>query len=218
MGSMKTEVLRCLPLLKSFSDVVRVCEIIEAAEKASEGPSCDVGGVTGGDPPHAASQPSEVVAAGPTSLRPTGQGKHRQVSQWGRKRCTTCGECGGWRQCRAFAATYRCCGQKGHFWSFCPALTLPSGARATTYLSAPPTSGGDHWRSGGGIVITSSAVADTGAQVEDLCISQRQLQATPMAVTHVARGDMNLLGTIRCQVSVGTCSTAERIYIAEGVQ
>ena len=52
----------------------------------------------------------------------------------------------------------------------------------------------------------------------DLGISQRQLQATPMAATHVAGGSMRLLGIITCQVSVGTVSTTERIYIAEGVQ
>ncbi|KAG0718159.1 hypothetical protein GWK47_000807 [Chionoecetes opilio] len=71
-----------------------------------------------------------------------------------------------------------------------------------------------------------TAVADTGAQVSvagrlllgDLGISQRQLQATPTAVTHVAGGSMRLLGTITCQVSVGTVSTTECIYIAEGVQ
>ena len=52
----------------------------------------------------------------------------------------------------------------------------------------------------------------------DLDISQRQLQATPTVVTHIAGGSMCLLGTITCQVSVGTVSTIERIYIAEGVQ
>ncbi len=36
--SMKAEVLRGLPRLESFSDVVRACEVIEAAEKASERP------------------------------------------------------------------------------------------------------------------------------------------------------------------------------------
>ncbi|MPC53770.1 hypothetical protein E2C01_047668 [Portunus trituberculatus] len=39
-----------------------------------------------------------------------------------------------------------------------------------------------------------------------------------MSVTHVAGDNMNLLGTITCQVSVETRSTTERIYIAEGVQ
>ncbi|MPC55956.1 uncharacterized protein E2C01_049904 [Portunus trituberculatus] len=139
--TMKAEVSRCLPLLESFSDVVRVCEIIEATEKASEQPSCDMGGVKDGDPPHAAPQPSEVAAAVPTSSWPTGQGKHRQeVSRRGHKQCTACeeSECTGGCQCRAFAEICHCCGQKGHF---CPALTPQAGTRASTHLSGPPTSG-----------------------------------------------------------------------------
>ena len=71
-----------------------------------------------------------------------------------------------------------------------------------------------------------TAVADTGVQVSvanrlllgDLGISQRQLQTTPMAVTHVTGGSKCLLGTITCQVSVGTVSITEHIYIAEDVQ
>ena len=67
-----------------------------------------------------------------------------------------------------------------------------------------------------------TAVADTGAQVSvadcfllgDLGISQRQLQATPAAITLVAGGSMRLLGTITYKVSVGPVTTTECIYIS----
>ncbi|KAG0712824.1 hypothetical protein GWK47_017580 [Chionoecetes opilio] len=152
-------------------------------------------------------------------------------------------ECTGGRQCRAFAATCRCCGQKGHFWRLCPALTPQGGAPvAHPFIRTSPlppgavivggvemggvAARGDQLLTGPSRHVSYTAVADTGAQVSvagrlllgDLGISQRQLQATPTAVTHVAGGSMGLLGTITCQVSVGTVSTTECIYIAQGVQ
>ncbi|KAG0720921.1 hypothetical protein GWK47_047473 [Chionoecetes opilio] len=243
--NMKAGVLRCFPRLESFSEIVRVCEIFEAAEKASDQPSSYVASVGVGDtlPPPVMVPHHEVAAAGP-ARRLSGQGKTRQDGvRRGRRRCPACGEseCTGGRQCRAFAATCRCCGQKGHFWRLCPALTPQGGARPPAHHSNfTPTSGavivgGVEMAASLPVVISCSrpratcpytAVADTGAQVSvagrlllgDLGISQRQLQATSTAVTHVAGGSMRFLGTITCQVSVGTVSTTECIYIAEGVQ
>ncbi|MPC97959.1 hypothetical protein E2C01_093306 [Portunus trituberculatus] len=120
----------CLPLLESFSDVVRVCEIVEAAEKASEQPSCDL--------PHGAPQPSEVAAAGPISCWPTGQGKHRQeVSQRGRKRCTACGD----SECT-----------EGALLTLLPRPHLP-GRRMCNHPSQRATHVwcSDRWRCGGGV-------------------------------------------------------------------
>ncbi|KAG0719885.1 hypothetical protein GWK47_049590 [Chionoecetes opilio] len=45
--NMKAGVLRCFPRLESFSEIVRVCEIFEAAEKASDQPSSYVASVWG---------------------------------------------------------------------------------------------------------------------------------------------------------------------------
>ncbi|KAG0717192.1 hypothetical protein GWK47_054950 [Chionoecetes opilio] len=136
--SMKAGVLRCFPCFESFSEVVRVCEVIEAAEKASEQPSSYVASVEVGDappPPFMAPHPAEVAAAGP-ARRPGGQGKARQDGvRRRRRRCTAFGdsECTGGRQCRAFAATCRCCGQKGHL----GAGVRPSSPRAA--FVRPPT-------------------------------------------------------------------------------
>ena len=139
---MKAEVLRGLPRLQSFSDVVRACEVIEAAEKASERPISDVAGVAAGYPPPPPStdpHPAEVAASGP-ARQPGGRGKVRQEgARRGRKRCLACGdsECSGGRQCKAFAATCRCCGQKGHFWRLCPSLTPQGGENTRTSPQLP---------------------------------------------------------------------------------
>ena len=120
-------------LVSSFSNVVPVCEVIEAAVKASEQPSGYLGGVAVGD------QPSLPFMA-PHSWGGGGQEKARQSVGWRYRWCTS------GHQCKAFAAVGCCCGQRGHFWCLCPALTPNGSARSTAHPSDfPPTSSAMSW-------------------------------------------------------------------------
>ncbi|KAG0726001.1 hypothetical protein GWK47_037487 [Chionoecetes opilio] len=243
--NMKAGVLRCFPRLESFSEIVRVCEIFEAAEKASDQPSSYVASVGVGEhtTPPSWLHTTRWQAAGP-ARRLSGQGKTRpRRSPAGTQAVPACGEseCTGGRQCRAFAGDMPLlAARRGNFWRLCPALTPQGGARPPVHHSNfTPTSGcvivgGVEMAASLPVVISCSrprvscpysSGGHWGASVcagrlllGDLGISQRQLQATPTAVTHVAGGSMPLLGTIPVRSPWGTVSTTECIYIAEGVQ
>ena len=72
---------------------------------------------------------------------------------------------------------------------------------------------------------TILAVADTGAQVSvadfsllrELGINKKRLQPALTTVSHVAAGNLKIVGSLECQVSTGSTSTLERIYVGEKV-
>ena len=243
--SMKAEVLRCFSRLKSVSDVVNQCEIIEAADRVAGGdrPAANVAPVADARPhtdhtppppapPHALE--TEVAAAG--HQRHAGQHVTQGGQRQGRtqRRCRNCGDgsCSGNDQCPARNSTCRNCKRKGHFWRHCRSLK-PSGESARS-ANAAMVGGVDEVAD---LTVrvshrqhktecSTTAIADTGAQVciagrhllKDLGLSSRQLQPSTRPINHVAGGGLKVLGSLHCVVTAGAASTSVYVNIAEGVQ
>ena len=237
---MKAEVLRCFPRLRSVSEVVSQCEIIEAAEKVA---GCSVAGHVSAlplvqtaavsPPPAPDPTPTEVAAGGTPRNRSARSAPSHTGAKRSSRRCRGCGDssCSDSDRCPARNATCRNCGRKGHFWRLCRSLTPgggPSTSNAVVVGSVEAAAGlpvqltCPHLQ----LECSITAIADTGAQVciagrsllRSLDISPRHLQASPRTVSHVAGGGVKLLGSLECNVTAGTVTTSELVYIAEGVQ
>ena len=223
--SMKAEVLRCFSRLKSVSDVVNQCEIIEAADRVADGrPAANVAPVADARPTtnHALPPPTPPDAS-ETEVAAANHQRHggHHVTQGGQKqgrtqrRCRNCGDgsCSSNDQCPARNSTCRNCKRKGHFWRHCRSLK-PSGESARSSNAVMVGSVDEV----AGLPVrvshpqhktecSTTAIADTGAQVciagrhlpKVLGLSPRQLQPPTRTISHVAGGGVKLLGVAqRC--------------------